>query len=524
MRPVLSTCVALGICLFSAQRVSAQSALLAATDPTKLGEVTLAKVMADDSSLWLSVLLEGRTRLVLVTADSAVETAPAADAWLDALDSATRVRVAPPPGPVSCGSNSDLGFADSGMSHATLAVAQVVSAASEVELRRALEAEGLDVDVARLARFTGAVQPPFRLTIYDAPALGGQTAALRLLEHGHPSDLPPIVNAASDTVALDLIALASDAVLPEPQAAADPSEFAIIYHAATTSSDYPAARARWLTGNAGRWLTEARNSSAVFAWTVLPPHGQVAPVVARYFDGLGSARASVCESQVRAAYARHSQHTADFVCDANDDLARSLEQLGFADLRLNRLFGALAADGATFSVGPAELQTPLVLATDFDSAGCPSVVPSTPVAPGAGMPNGGGSQPVVIAGGPDDGVYYPPDVVVDTSGSCSGDSSSSDSSNDSCSGDSSSDDSSNDSCSGDSSSDDSSNDSGCGKSDYDGDTCSGSSKSSASSQSSALVSGTSGKGHKPRRVHLSLLTLLAAALALPLRRLRALRL
>jgi hypothetical protein len=95
---------------------------------------------------------------------------------------------------------------------------------------------------------------------------------------------------------------------------------------------------------------------------------------------------------------------------------------------------------------------------------------------------------------------------------------------DSCSGDS-SDDSSDDSCTG--NSDSSSDSGGCSKNDgYDGDTCTGNSHSSAQptrSSSAALRSDGAPHGQRPRRVHLSLLTLLAAALALPLRRSRALR-
>jgi len=209
--------------------------------------------------------------------------------------------------------------------------------------------------------------------------------------------------------------------------------------------------------------------------------------------------------------------------------------LGSADLRLSRFFGSVSADDRTFRVAPSAPRSPLVHATDFDLSGCPPEMslPSTPPndTPDFRSPPPVSTAPTVVRG-PDDPYYGAPPVsrgegsgtvIVFDSGSndsCSGDSSSGESSGDSCSGDSSSeDDSGPDSCSGDSSdsssdgcsgdSDSGSDSSGCGKSEYDGDTCSGNASVEARP--------------RPRQVRLSLLTLLAAALALPLRRLRSSR-
>ena len=235
------------------------------------------------------------------------------------------------------------------------------------------------------------------------------------------------------------------------------------------------------------------------------------------------------------------------MCEGADDLALSLTQLGFREPRLSRLFGTLpgAGAGATVHVESRAPRDPRIEATDFDASDCPVTEP---------VPGGMSTPPPVFTpvepapSGNEPGPYYEPtagdpvylandsscNVVFVSDDSCSGDTSAPPpSSSDSCSGDTTTEDSS-DSCSGDSSSDDgpescsgdtsssdgddscsgdsdsgSDDSSGCGKSEYDGDTCSGDTKGEAHA---AL--GPS----KPRRVRLSLVTLLLAAFALPLRR------
>ena len=547
---------------------SAQTAaLLAVGDATQLTELQLAKVVAEDSSLWLSVRLQGRTRLALVSAESSVDTAPAAHAWLRALDFATRVRVAPPPGPLSgCGASPKLEAADTGLPEPrSVAALEVSSADSDVELRRRLADAGLPVDISRIARFTSDAEPPYRIVVYDVPAFGGSTEALRLVDHGHPTALPHLEISGANSVPISLIALAKEGVLPLEQESADPSEFPIAYRALDQSTDYLSARRGWLAQNPTRWLIEVQASAALFTASALPSNGQIEPVISRYFSALGAA-ANGCEARVRAARARASLNAADFACAGADDLSLSLAELDFAELRLSRFFGT--TEGANFRVDPGVPRGPLLLATDFDASGCEPISAEPPRAPNdppeSRTPPPVSTAPVVVSG-PDDPNYDP--VPVNTTrvyaegsctaspsdrgshDSCSGDSSSRDSSRDSCSGDSSSGDSSSDSCSGDSSSNDSGPDScsgdasdsssdscsgdsdssgdssGCGKSEYDGDTCSGDSASGngAPAKSASLRTGRATARPRPRQVRLSLLTLLAAALALPLRRLRASR-
>ena len=546
-----------------ANAASAHSAtLLTASDASRIEELKVAKVMPGDASFWLGVRLRGKARLALVTGDSVVESAPAADAWLRALDFTTRVRVAAPPGPISsCRANQDFGVVDTGLPEPPVVrVQRVQTAGTELELRRVLEDAGLRVDGDRVTRFAQSVAAPFRISLYDAPDSGAMTAAIRVFDAGKASQAPQIEIAFRDAAPLTFIALATNAVLPPDGSSADPSEFAVKYRAASSaeaSSDYVSARTSWLLDHPQQWLVEAQHSSSLFAWTVIAPKNLLAPVATRYFEGL----AGSCAVQVQAAFARGSQQFADYACGDHDDLARSLSQLGFGAPLLSRLYGSLGPDGIAFRVLDGAARLPLLSATDLDDSGCQPASVATPTN-GVGMSS---PEPVVVSD-PGPGGYYEPDpgtpvytddggcnlTIVDSescsgdssssdsssSDSCSGDSSSSDSrSSDSCSGDSSSADGSPDSCSGDSSSDssgdscsgnsDSSSDSsgGCSKSDgYDGDTCSGSSQSSAEptrTSSAALRSGGAPHGRGPRRVHLSLLTLLAAALALPFRRLRS---
>jgi hypothetical protein len=303
--------------------------------------------------------------------------------------------------------------------------------------------------------------------------------------------------------------LASDAVQPVSQEAADPSDFAVTYFAANLSTDYTTARAGWRLANADRWLLEAAESPALFDGTF--------------------ARAAAPDS-VKA------------------ELADSVSQLGVDKIRLSRLFGSLTAAGTTFRVAESPRRDPLLVATDFDTTRCspaaidvppvgspptatlpPGRSPSQPAVDQSGEPStvvvvdpsySDGSSDVTVATGSSDSCGSDPNTPAPASNeACSGDSSSSDSSsNDSCSGDSTSDDSNDDSCSGDSNSN-SKDSSGCGSSSssgYDGDTCTGNSATSKSS--AALESGATVPAHGPRRVRLSLLTLLAAGLSLPLRR------
>lgn len=496
--------------------------LIVASDPKLVSEVELAKLMADDSSLWLSVRVKGPARLGLVTAASGVETTASSDTWLRALDFTTRVHVAPPPGPLAaCPNQTQFPAADSGLPESDVAAPDpVTNVDSELELKRSLSNAGIAVDSSELAAFSVDASPPFQISWFEIGSNGASSSALRVLDPGPAGGLPKIRIAGLDSVPLSLIALARDAVQPVTQEALDPSDFAVTYFAADGTSDYGAARTAWRLANADRWLLEAAGLPALFDGTF--------------------ARAAAPGS-------------------VKDELADSVRQLGVDQIRLSRLFGSLTATGATFRVAPSPRRDPLVIATDFDTTHCSPTaisVPPSAMAPRASATPAGRSpaQPVVDQSGEASTVVADPGysdgsgaaVVIDSSDSCgsdpsapapasndscSGNSSSSDSSSsDSCSGNSSSDNSSSDSCSGNSSAGNSSSDScsgdsnsnsndssGCGSnSGYDGDTCTGNSATGKSS--AALESGGPVAARRPRRVRLSLLTLLAAGLSLPLRR------
>ncbi|HEX3849385.1 MAG TPA: hypothetical protein VHW01_00375, partial [Polyangiaceae bacterium] len=448
------------------------------------------------------------------SAASDVETTASSDTWLRALDFTTRVHVAPPPGPLAaCPNQTQFPAADSGLPESDVAAADpVTNVDSELELKRSLANAGIDVDPSELDAFSVDARPPFQLSWFEVGSNGASSSALRLLEPGSASELPKIRVAGLDSVPLTLVALARDAVQPATEDAADPSDFAVTYFAVDATSDYGSARAGWRLANADRWLLEVAGSPALF-------------------DG-ALARAATLDS-------------------VKDDLAESIRELGVDEIRLSRLFGSLTAAGATFRVASSPRRDPLVVATDFDTTHCaPATIslPPSAMAPrsGATPPGRSPTEPAVDRSGEATTVVADPGdgdgdgdgsgvaVVVDSSDSCgndpstpapgsneacSGDSSSSDSSSsDSCSGDSSSDDSKDDSCSGDSNSN-GNDSSGCGsdsKSGYDGDTCTGNSATSKSS--AALESGGPLAARRPHRVRLSLLTLLAAGLSLPLRR------
>ena len=516
--------------------------LIAAADPAQIDDVEVAKVMADESRVWMSVRLVGRTRLAVVTSQASSAEPASAEAWLRALDFATRVRVAAPRGTTtSCTATGAPKLADSGLPEpASLRAKQGWSSETELDLRRSLADAGLTVDVASAARFSAVAAAPFRVALYEVPVGGGSTRALRLTESGHALEPPSIDVVGIGSVPLSFIALANGAVLPQDEPA-DPSEFPSSYGAATTSTDYASARRKWRAANRDSWLSEASATSALYAFTVFAD-GQITPAMARYFQASSPQNAAACGHRVQAAHSQGSRSLADYMCDGADDLAQSSSALGFETPRLTRLYGSTSTLGARFRVLVDPARPPRVVATEFDGQGCP------PVSIGAPITTGGESsapQPTTIQGNEAGGEYYgDPQPVYQSDGSCnvtvfadscSGDSSSDASPSDSCSGNTSSSDPSSDSCSGSSSSGDTSRDScsgnadssndssGCGKSEYDGDTCSGNSSSSsadsaASSSSAALHTQKRSPSGRPRPVHLSLLTLLAAALALPLRR------
>jgi hypothetical protein len=83
----------LGVAWFvAASAAKAEPMLIAASDPSRIAEVQLAKVAADRAPLWLSVKLSGQTELALVTSAASVESAAHADARF--FDARARERAA----------------------------------------------------------------------------------------------------------------------------------------------------------------------------------------------------------------------------------------------------------------------------------------------------------------------------------------------------------------------------------------------------------------------------------------------
>ena len=153
--------------------------LIAASDPKLVTEVELAKVMADDSSLWLSVHAKGQARLALVSAASGVQTTASSDTWLRALDFTTRVHEAPPPGPLAACPNQTLfPAADSGLPESDVAAADpVANVASELELKRSLANAGIAVDASDLEAFSVDASPPFQISWFEVGSNGASSSA-----------------------------------------------------------------------------------------------------------------------------------------------------------------------------------------------------------------------------------------------------------------------------------------------------------------------------------------------------------
>ncbi|HEY4104426.1 MAG TPA: hypothetical protein VGM44_11065, partial [Polyangiaceae bacterium] len=437
----------------------------------------------------------------------------------------------------------------------------------ELELRRALEAAGIALDLDGVATFTASVNAPYRVAFYDASDEASSTAALRI-DDSAALAVSGVVTSGRQSLPLSLIVLGTSAILPASTDLAEPGDFAVKYFGAKASTDYVAARAAFLERNPLRFVVEVEAASSLLAWSVIPGAGVIEPAASHYFEAaLGQENGHSCFIRVESAYARQSVLASDYTCGDADDFALAAGAFEFADLRLTRVFGSIDGQGLSLRSSDDSERDGHVVATDFDASDCATNMSVMPGADGSVVPSDGASTPVTpVNSGSASGVRDSSseetssvspgdscDVTVfsdscdgdsssstDTSSSdscsgdsssgsdssssdsCSGDSSSDSDQSDSCSGDSSSDSDQSDSCSGDSSSTDSSDSSGCG-SGYDGDTCSGNSASSAAaeSKSAALEPASAAVNPKQRkRLHLSLITLFSAALALPLRRLK----
>lgn len=518
-------------CFVAASASARAAVLLLAEDGQKLTGLELAQVMAEDSSSWLRVRLNGRTRLAVITADALVERAPAADAFFRALDESTRVRVLPPYGAFTCAGSSALSAADpDAVEPALIHVQDSFVAGSALELEQALRVAGFDFAGATMARFAERARGPYSTSLFRVPDAGGVTATLRVSEQGHALEAPRVF--ASDGVLLPMsfIALSSGDLEPELYPSADASELLVKYRARAQSSDYLEARGRWLADNAPRALCESRSDALLFRFRVGGGAAPLAPLATRYFRNWFGPGGANCATAVGAAQQRGSQDVREFGCNGADDLARVLGPLGFVEPRSSRFFTLASEEGIQFRRVAASVSGPLLRATDLDATDC-SPVPLVPSPPGGAPPVPSVSNPTgpegneALAGTP----IYQSDgscnLVLGSADSCSGDSTTSNDASDACSGDPSSG-QSREACSGDSASGETASDescsgdsestgdaTGCSKSEYDGDTCTGNSTPEAQTQ---LLQ--SGPRPKPRPLRLSLLTWLAAALALPLRR------
>jgi len=281
---------------------------------------------------------------------------------------------------------------------------------------------------------------------------------------------------------------------------------------------------------------------------VFPSGERIEPVIRRYFTSASVGSASACEQRSRAAYEHGSENIEEFRCEGADDLSRTLAEVQFAELRASRFFGRLDMAGTKFQIVASGSRSPLLFATEFDRSGCEEIPGSVSLPYPPSSPPPASTEPVVVAPTEPYSVPTPTATGAYTEGSCSGsisrfdsnddcggdprspqpnsegcsgDPTSSESNTDGCSGDSTSGESSTDSCSGDSSSDEPSADSCSGDSSdskYDGDTCSGDSAESSTVRAKRAELRESPARPHVRHLRMSLVTLLAAALGLPLRR------
>lgn len=351
---------------------------------------------------------------------------------------------------------------------------------------------------------------------------------------------------------------------------------------AGTSSYLEDRRSTLLAALGGVAVIESSGSTPLFGWNVLPAGaGALAPGVKTYFErakkegagiaspdlcvepvwsaisaGKGGARLSrVCAAGSLVAVAGGSPCDelpapgeipgAALRCGAADDVAFALSGLRADAVRVTRhstVAGPATPLLADVGVSEGPAVSLVVTAASADTTGCVS----SGGASGSGGTTGGAGYAGYSGGGYGASTGYDPDPIVEpephvdvscwvqVADSC-GSNGSGDAGNDSCSGDSSSD-AEGDTCSGDSSgsSDEGDTCSGDSSGTGEGDTCAGDSASGAEGDTcsggdsggggDSCSSGSSSGGgdcsvpRRPRRLRVSALFLLFAAIALPLRR------
>ncbi|HEY4158704.1 MAG TPA: hypothetical protein VGM29_11430, partial [Polyangiaceae bacterium] len=479
--------IGLGLLLSIAFSGTANAQVMIASKTALKVEVELGHVLgAASSASWLSARVPSADRIAIVTPDSAtLPSSAASDAWLRALDFASRVRVAPPADFALACQGRAPALADSGLPEPARIVANSSNlVGSDLELRRALEQGELDVNVDELAAFEAVALAPYRISWFEAPSTGGATSTLALTQS--ESTQPPTIWLEKCSGVLTMLGLSEHALAPTAGSVSDTSTLRVLYRGLQGSSDYRAAVAEDTLTIPDGWLREAVEPVPWFGFVALAGWGVIDPVSTRYVqNALNASAADACLAQIQNARLANSTRAVDYECTGASDLSRALQVLDFHDPVLSRYSGALRSAGA-LALADAELASaaPLLVATDVDASGC--AVGTVNGSPSGGPPNG------ESAGGvPLEGVSESPsgssgsDVSVDTntyveasgggdsdegcgtsspgtgqgdeeppassSDSCSGDSSDGQDSSDSCSGDSSDGQDSSDSCSGDSS-------------------------------------------------------------------------
>ena len=177
------------LCRLEASVARAEGAvLIAASDPKLVSEVEFAKVMADDSSLWLSVHAKGPRSVGLgQLPPRASKRRPAPTLGCARSILRPRVHVAPPPGPLAaCPNQTSFPAADSGLPESDVVVADpVTNVDSELELKRSLANAGLDVDSSSARRVQRRREPALsNLLVRSGLERSQQLWPLRLLAPG----------------------------------------------------------------------------------------------------------------------------------------------------------------------------------------------------------------------------------------------------------------------------------------------------------------------------------------------------
>jgi hypothetical protein len=507
------------ICLISVRSQAEPRVLVSSR---LIDAISVAQSLNDErTSLWLSIhaRASGRVAIVLPSEASGGVDAPQEE-FFSLLDEATSPRIAFP------GSQSPTCPANTrGTPEALSFVPRTVQQPSaqrrayRLTNREDLQAFLADAGVPNIVgfnEFVNAQTGPYVAAVYDLQE-GQWSAALRADFRASTPQLP-LLFGPETAVRFQAISLANAPVHIAEVYEATVAELVTRYMVATSTSNYAAQRDAFIAEDGEAWVIEASGPRAsLFAGF---PQEKILPLEAAF------------------------------------------SELGFLEPWITRHAGQLAMSSNPASnmldLRASAALSPLVSASEFDTRGCFSSGSSGPSHPEPGhtsdRPAPTHMPPACTvncrSGYHDDDDYVSTVVIVDSGDSCGSDSSETSSSDDSCSGEATSEDdedcssedpgadSREDACSGDSSTADEDSADSCA-----GDTSSSSDdESSCSGDSSDSSSDSEGCGgpapdaddaepacsldnrdrdvrSRPKRKRLSVLTLFAAALALPLRRL-----